>query len=288
MGYESTHDQEVHFMTIHILTDDRVSKRGFLAEHGLCLLIRHEGHTILFDTGQSDVYLHNAKELGLSLDNVDCCILSHGHYDHGGGLPYFPDMDTHLPVYLQAGAFQRKLAPDPTACREIGFPWTPSDPALHRFDMNIVSGETHPLPNMTLLTAIPYVHHFEYHPVGLYVEVNGETVPDRMADEQILVIETERGLAVFLGCSHPGVINCLTQVQHRFSGKPIDMVMGGMHLGNVGTRRLNETIRHFQAMEIRLVVPLHCTGISAICAMERRLGDRCRVLCAGDTLQWED
>lgn len=79
-------------MKITVLTDDKVHKRGFLAEHGLSLFIEYKDYNILFDTGQSDVYIRNAKALRLDLNKTDCIVLSHGHYDHCGGIEYLPNL----------------------------------------------------------------------------------------------------------------------------------------------------------------------------------------------------
>jgi 7,8-dihydropterin-6-yl-methyl-4-(beta-D-ribofuranosyl)aminobenzene 5'-phosphate synthase len=275
-------------MKIGILTDNRTTRRGFLAEHGLSLLIEHEGTTILLDSGQTDVFVRNASAMGLSLADVDAVVLSHGHYDHVGGLPNFPNVGKIIPVHVHEDALRPKqtLNPDQQTRRDIGFPWDPAtlDPGIFRWVKETASREI--LPGIHLLSNIQYVYPFEHHPVGFFVDTEAGNAPDLMRDEQVLVIETPRGLAVFLGCSHPGVINCVTAVQHAFPGQHIALLMGGMHLRSVGLRRVSETIRRFQDMEIDLVAPMHCTGIAAICATKRRMTDHCAVLCAGDILDF--
>lgn len=90
-------------MKIHILTDNQVKKRRLLAEHGLSIFIEHEKTHILFDTGQSDIYCHNADEMGVDLKQTDCIVLSHGHYDHGGGLIHFPMTEGYPPDLYPPG-----------------------------------------------------------------------------------------------------------------------------------------------------------------------------------------
>lgn len=116
-------------MKVHILTDNRVKKRGLLAEHGLSILIEHPDANILFDTGQSDVYCHNALQIGVDLRKTDCIVLSHGHYDHCGGLIHFPETDGFPKVYIHESAFVKRYALNAggKGYREIGVPWSLDD-----------------------------------------------------------------------------------------------------------------------------------------------------------------
>jgi len=91
-------------MKMHILTDNRTKKHGFLAEHRLSLFIQHENTNILFDTGQSDVYRHNAVQMGVDLNKAECVVLSHGHYDHCSGLIYFPESGHFPKIYVHETA----------------------------------------------------------------------------------------------------------------------------------------------------------------------------------------
>ena len=110
-------------MKLTVLTENTANKRGVLGEHGLSVLIEAQGKKLLFDTGQSGVYAHNAKRLGVRLDDIDAVILSHGHYDHAGGLEEFPD--TLPPVYVRREALEDKLCKnaDRVSFRQIGIPW---------------------------------------------------------------------------------------------------------------------------------------------------------------------
>lgn len=111
-------------MRLVILTENTVNKRGLLAEHGLSVLVEAAGRRILFDTGQSGVYLHNAGRLKEDLNGLDGIVLSHGHYDHTGGLPEFPH-DQLPPVFVREKAFEEKLtgSRERNAYRDIGIPW---------------------------------------------------------------------------------------------------------------------------------------------------------------------
>ena len=108
-----------------------------------------------------------------------------------------------------------------------------------------------------------------------------------MEDEQLLVIDTEKGLCVFAGCCHAGIINCLSFVQSSFPGRPIYSVLAGMHLGGVNEDRLEKTIEALDAMGISLLMPVHCTGIYAIGRMKERLRERCMILETGRVFSFE-
>ena len=100
----------------------------------------------------------------------------------------------------------------------------------------------------------------------------------------MLIFDTEKGLSIFLGCSHPGVINCLKYAAELFPNRCIYSLVAGMHLESVSPTCLQNTIQYLLNFDIKIVVPLHCTGIFAISEMQRILESRCHVLYTGDTL----
>ena len=116
-------------LKVCILADDRVRKRGILAEHGLSLWIEKDDKSILFDTGQTDVFYHNARKLGIDAGSADFIVLSHGHYDHTGGLACFPNRSKVPPIYVHPDAFLEKYActDDDEPSRDVGVPFSISD-----------------------------------------------------------------------------------------------------------------------------------------------------------------
>lgn len=274
-------------MKITVLTDDKVKKRGFLAEHGLSLFIEYKDCSVLFDTGQSDVYLRNASVLNLDLNRTDHIVLSHGHYDHCAGIQYLPELKKNPKIYLQKSATQEKYAinPDGKTYRKIGIPWSP-EAWEHLAGRFVLSDEVVKInPETALYGKIPSTVGFEDIPEGFFIKNGDDMSADMIKDEQMLIFDTENGLVVFLGCSHPGVVNCLKYAARQYPGKKIHTLVAGMHLDSVSPLRLGMTIQSMLDMDIHNVLPLHCTGIHAIDEMKRFLGERCQILYAGDTFE---
>lgn len=274
-------------MKIHILTDNQTRKCPFLAEHGLSLFINHERGDILFDTGRSDVFLRNAAAMNLDIGTAAHIVLSHGHYDHCGGLVHFPAGNPHPPIYVHESAFARKYSykADIATFSDIGIPWTQKEYDRHKKHLVFTNKHLQIADSVHLLGEIPSTVEFEGVPTGFYLKERSKNFPDMMRDEQMLVLESEGGLVVVLGCSHPGVISCLHYVRKLFPGQKIDTVIGGMHLGDATPLRQSMTIAHLADLDVRKIIPLHCTGILAMCEMKRLLGERVHLLCAGDSFE---
>jgi 7,8-dihydropterin-6-yl-methyl-4-(beta-D-ribofuranosyl)aminobenzene 5'-phosphate synthase len=265
-------------MKIVVLTENTVYRQGILAEHGLSLYIENEEKKYLFDVGQSGIFLENAKALDIDLAQLDGIILSHGHYDHCGGMEAYAERYPLPQIYVRKEAFEKKFHQKKTNCREIGIPWS----------KDFIQGHvifTEELQEMAkdvfVLGKIPLKNEFESVARGMLVEVEGQRQPDTMTDEQMLIIRSEKGLCVFLGCSHVGIINALLYIEEIFPGEHIHLLLAGMHLSGAGETQRERTLRELEKRDIDRVIPVHCTGILAIAQMKQRFGERCEIVHAG-------
>ena len=232
-------------MNISVLNENTAGKRGFLAEHGLSLLIEHEGKRWLFDTGQTDVFMKNAALLGERLMGLNGIILSHGHFDHCGGLKFLAEEYRKAgidmpPVYVRETAFLGKTAinSDRRTYRIIGIPWKRE---LIESSIRLTERKQEIAPGVWVLGDIPYTPGLEKRPEQFFIEDGPEKRPDYMNDEQMLLFETGKGLCLFAGCCHPGILNCLEYVSQAFPGQKLHSVFAGMHLTGASAQRITET-----------------------------------------------
>lgn len=274
---------------VSVLSENMAGGRGFLGEHGLSILLRTGDRRILFDTGQTGIFLKNADCLGEDLLGLDGIILSHGHFDHCGGMKalvrlYKENNKCLPPVYVRDNAFRSKTAinANKITFRDIGIPWKRQlvQEAIHLTADKEMIGE-----GMWVLGNIPYTVEFEKKPDTFFIDEGDKKLPDYMEDEQLLVFETEKGLCVFGGCCHPGIMNCLAYVKQAFPGKPLHGVFAGMHLMNQGRERILQTVEALKAMDIQMLMPVHCTGLEAIGKMKDVFGDKCSLMETGKVFE---
>ena len=261
-------------MKITVLIENTACREDLAAEHGLSLLIETGSHTILFDAGQSGAFADNAKKLGIDLNTVDFCILSHGHYDHGGGLTRFLAENNHAPVYLSRHAFGEHFS----SGRYIGL-----DPALENHPRLIpVEDVLEIRPGITLCSCNDLLRPFSFGVFGQSVRKNGIHTDDAYLHEQYLLLEADGRKYCFSGCSHKGLLNIL----HWF--RP-DVFFGGFHFIKMEPqgRELAEAARQLAACPARYFTG-HCTSQAQYAVLRETLGDRIAYLHGGTVIESEN
>ncbi len=246
-------------LKITVLVENTAGKRGLLGEHGLSFFIEADNCRFLFDTGQGMTLIHNAEVLGISLQNLDAIALSHGHYDHSGGLPHLLPFSQNTDLYLHPDAILPKYSPR----GDIGF--SLDEATLRSSFRRVITTEkpTKITDGVYLTGSIPRNHDLE-DTGGLFWHDQNHDEVDRILDDQALYLHTERGLVVVLGCAHAGVINTLDYISQITDQQEIYAVIGGMHLLRASHERLMATVATLKKYRIQLLGANHCTGLGAI------------------------
>jgi len=276
-----------------LIENDRVEGREDLtAEFGLSLHIRRGDLQILFDTGASGAFADNAGRLGIDLKQVSVAVLSHHHFDHGGGLRRFLAVNERARVHLRASGwaprFFRALV---VVKRPIGLDPSLFDRYAHRFELVTESLEI--APDVFLLTDIGAQHPRPQGNRHLFVERGGSLVPDPFEHELVLVVREDDGLAVFTGCSHHGILNMIEAARSRFPDTPVKAVFGGFHLIGVpffdtmaASREEVEAMgRKILELTAGTVYSGHCTGRKAFGVLRGVMGESLRPFHTGTSVE---
>jgi 7,8-dihydropterin-6-yl-methyl-4-(beta-D-ribofuranosyl)aminobenzene 5'-phosphate synthase len=243
-------------MKITILNDNTAG-RWCRAEHGLSFLIEAD-HTVLFDTGSSDLIGYNAEILNIDIQQIKTIVLSHGHDDHSGGLLLFHGqrLICHPDTFLK-----RSRKSDHT---DLGIHWTEEE-IRSRFDL-IISREPVRLSNqLFFLGEIPRRTDFENQKTAFQ---KADGTDDFVMDDSGLAIITSKGLVVVSGCAHSGICNMTSHAMKVTGYEKVHMVLGGFHLQNDDSVT-QKTIEWMKQMKVEQVVPSHCTGFAAQTAIYR-------------------
>lgn len=277
------------------LAENKSGHSRVKAEWGLSIFIEAGGKKILFDAGASPkLFAENSKHMGYDLSEVDFAMVSHGHYDHTNGFPEFIKVNDHAPIYIHKNAFGEVYGSeegiiDAKPCsiewtsdqrRELDSRISLTDGPLKITEDIIISG-TVPMPEGEVMQEVFYEK-----------KANNEYVRDELTHEQILVIRdrdengNSKGVYVFAGCCHRGAMAALKCAKELMPGEEIKCFIAGMHLCisplSEIMRVVEDTAKEFDG----IIMPVHCTGMKAICYMVTKLGDRCIPATAGDVFEF--
>lgn len=247
---------------------------GVCAEHGLSLFIEANGKRILFDMGQSGLFAENARSLGIDLSTVDAAVLSHGHYDHGGGIHTFLNINKTAPIYVHPLAFGEYysgrekyigLESSLKSCERLIF----TDRVTELFEgIRIVAPNERELPSPD-----------ETH--GLYMKVGNELLPDTFLHEQYLIIDDGNTKAIISGCSHRGIANIAAYFD-------ADVLIGGFHLKKLDVGKDSDVLSELAdrlLLQKTKYLTCHCTGEEQYKYMKSRMGESVCYAACGDVIE---
>ena len=279
-------------MKITTLIENRESttEPRLSSEWGLSLCIELKNHSILFDTGASGAFADNAKHLSINVDSIDAAVLSHHHFDHGGGLKRFFELNSNARVYLAD-------APDGECFIKImGFLKKPIglDRAVmdrHRERFEFVGKPTEILPDVFIFPKITDKYPKPLGNKQLYVKTEGRLTLDGFSHEMVMAVKENGKLVIFTGCSHNGILNMIDTVAKVLDGIPIRAVIGGFHLVAsppfnlmAGKRKDVENLgKSVLNYPVEITYTGHCTGKKAFNVLKSVMGDRIKDMRTGSS-----
>ena len=272
-------------MTLRIttLSEDTVAHSDLLAEWGLSILVEADDTTILLDAGAGISAAYNTDNLDTDLSKIDKIVLSHGHFDHTGGLrDLLRKMKKEVEIIAHpdvwAPKYSRRKNKPRTGIRGkpdrfMGIPFQRLELERLGARFTLTTEPVHITDSIMTTGEVPMVTDFEKIEPYLYVKAGARWQADKLLDDLALIIKTEPGLVVILGCAHRGVINTLYHAQKLTRMKKIHVVIGGCHLMDASEERIWQTIAAFKELGVEKVSASHCTGMSATMTMANEFGD---------------
>ena len=273
-------------MKLSVLVEN-TSLLGFPVEHGLSLhILLNDGTAFLFDVGQSDLFVRNAERMGVALSEVRFAVLSHGHYDHGGGLRVLSELRPALPVYLHRQAFAPHYSLRPDGLSYIGLDRLWQTDKLMNDNWRFCEGETEVCKGVKLFSDVKGAVCCPPGNKLLFADEHGSA--DLFPDEQNVLISEGNNLVLIAGCAHAGIVNIMHRAE-ELTGKRLTHVVAGFHLMKMGLSREEEDTfmqRLIDELKQRqcMYYTLHCTGMEAYERLRAELGEQISYLSCGEQI----
>jgi 7,8-dihydropterin-6-yl-methyl-4-(beta-D-ribofuranosyl)aminobenzene 5'-phosphate synthase len=258
-----------------ILVENTTPVPALVGEYGFSALIEVDDHKILFDTGSDQAIYHNAAQLGIDLNTIDAIIISHGHFDHTGGLlSYFKQYGSR-PLYAHSGVFvNRPLPLGRNNFKDIGCGFSQEEILKAGAKLHLRDEFSSIFPEVYISGTIPRNSQFEDTGGNFKMVVNGETQDDPLLDDSALIIDHPEGLIIVSGCAHAGIINIIEHARRQTGKSQVLAFIGGTHLISASQQRLDQTISALDSFSISKIIVSHCTGFYAAARLYNALGER--------------
>ncbi|MBP1912952.1 MBL fold metallo-hydrolase [Thermococcus stetteri] len=233
-------------------------KKGLIGYHGFSALVEHNEYRVLVDTGTDGrVLLNNMRELGVEPDSIDALFLTHGHYDHTGGMvELLKARSEPLDVYAHPGIFARRVALKPRR-REIGIPFI-------REELEALGAVFHlsekPFEFLPGFISSGEIERKTWDMAVGYLVEGVKEIKDPVKDDIALILDLGRKVAVITGCGHSGILN-IARHAVGLTGKPITALIGGFHLRGAPEHLLDDAVKGLKELGVERLYAGHCTGI---------------------------
>ena len=276
-------------LRITILCENLVGRLVGSGEHGFSVFIETHQGNFLFDTGNGHSIVANSLALDKDLKTIKRIILSHGHYDHSGGLPEVLKLKGKVDVHVHPDVFIDRIHVFEEEGQEkkrfVGLPFKKS--YLEFLGANFIFNKhfTQLEERIFLTGEVPRRTGFEKPDLRLVSEKDGKLGQDIFADDQSLIIDTEKGLFLILGCAHSGLINIINHVIAKTGKDKFHAILGGTHLDFLTPEQLEETTQLLKKTEIERIGASHCTGMRAAFRLHQEFGSRFFYGCVGSELE---
>lgn len=243
-------------MKISVLCDNQPSANHFACEHGLSLYIEVNGNRFLFDTGQGDCFLKNALAMGIDFAGIDYVVLSHGHYDHAGGLKRLMERFPHIRIVMHPLALKQRYSISSVMTKENGFPYKEM---LSQWNHQIlkVDRQQELLPGVTVFP-LPFAA--PANPRLVEHDSQGQLVPDTFFDELFIVLKEGDRQVLLSGCTHHGIVHVLDYCRAQLSISSFSLVLGGLHLSGADDADILNQINLCRVFDVSCWALNHCTG----------------------------
>lgn len=276
-------------ITVTLLVENTARGAGILGEHGLAWWIDTGTHRVLFDTGQGMALVPNAARLGIDLARAAAIVLSHGHFDHVGGLEAALRAAPNATLFLHPRAVEPKFTgADPAGARRISIPFVEAESFRDGRRRVVATREPAEVaPGVWATGEIPRTNDFEDTGGPFFLDAALSRL-DPLLDDQALYLPTATGTIIILGCAHAGVVNTLTHITRLTGRAPVRAVFGGAHLENASSRRLQETVQALRTYWPQQMGFCHCTGLAAIRRLWTEFPGPCIEAHAGRRFEFPD